>query len=418
MSELSQANQSLYFWFKSNPKANDRLLYPRWRVGVPTVLLKPAAAWFDVFVADARRNPGDGLLYFHDFLLNDHDLARSPDSILPKKIPAYALLFNYLYSFSAEKKGPLTVVSERILTLVMFGNPCLAVPVYEFRRQIDLKEFTRFASGLFRERGLTVTAFMRVREVYTAIEHWLWEAVLGFSFPPMADGWQERMLHLWAGYTPEAVRRLVTLHLSARRELRLYLTAAETLYLDTKSLVGCHSIPLVEECKVPKMSSVGMMQKFHDAEHTERLREQIVNEKAVYKWPVILTDVLLDCPEWYIPTMKAEVLLRGVEHSNCVGAYNDRHFQQPIAGYKVLLLFSDMYTAEILLRYRNNEIIKASVVQVRGQYNKDAPMADVRRVCQIATRMEKLPIDAFCPKIAYNDSLKEPSPYQDQINLR
>ena len=395
---ISEHNRSLYAWFKSNPKNTMRMLYPQWRVGVPTVLLKQATVWHDLFVADAKKNPGDGLLYFHDFLLDVRELPRTKNDMLPRKIPAYALLFNYWYTYSAEKGGPLTVISGRILTSVLFANPRLAVPLYEFRRQIDLTAFTAFATKLFREQRITVVEFGQEKNACTAVEHWLWEAVLGFSFPRLAEGWQNRMLNLWAGYTPEAVRRFVTLHSSTRRELREYLIYAESLYNQTKSLIGCRSTALVGECRVPQMSSVGMMQRFHDAEHVEQLRQQMAQDESVYEWPGTLTKVLQGCPEWYIPIMGAEVLLRGAEHKHCVGSYKTRHFQPPQAGYKVLLLFSDMYTAEIFLHFRHDIVSRVSVIQVRGNYNAPAPAADMRRVQTIAKKMNTLPAEAFCPK--------------------
>lgn len=399
---LSQHNLSLYTWFKSDPKKNNRSLYPRWRAGVPTVLLKYAAMWFDMFVEDEQRHPGDGLLYFHDFILAWRD--KPHDDFAPKKIPSYTSLFNYWYSFSAEKNGPLTIASERILSLILFNNPRLAVPLYEFRRQIDLKAFTRFAPGLLKERGLRIDEFNRDKSAFEVVEHWLWEAILGLSFPRMSGEWQIRMLHLWAGYTPDAVKRFVTLHLSVRRDLRLYLTMAESLYLETKSLIECQSVALVDECQIPKMSSVGMMKKFHDAEHIEYLREQILRNKAVYKWPDILTNTLIGISEWYIPTMEAEVLLRGTLHGHCVGAYAERHFQPPTTKDKVLLLFSDMYTAEIRLRFRGGKISKVIIGQVKGFHNKNAPDTDVKQVFKIAKRIAYLPANAFFPeKVSINN---------------
>ena len=374
------------------------MLYPRWRSGVPTVLLKQASIWHGVFVGDEQRHPGDGLLYFHDFLLGDKFFADCSNgrSIKPKDIPVYALLFNYWYSFSAEKGGTLTMDSERMLALILSRNPRLAVPLYEFRRQIDLEAFVQFTSKLKIRNSHN--------DVCEAVEHWLWEAILGFSFPRLLGDWRNRLLNLWAGYTPEAVKRFVTLHLTAEqsiispRELREYLTAAESLYLETKSLIGCYSKALVGECRVPKMSSIGMMQRFHDEEHTEKLRQEISRDKAEYKWPPVLTEIFAEYPEWYIPTMNAEVRLRGTQHRHCVGAYANRHFQVPWEESKVLLLFSDMYTAEVILHLRNYKILEVKVVQVKGHHNKDAPADISRQVHEIAKKMEKLSADAFCPK--------------------
>ena len=402
----SDLNLSLYAWFKSNPKKNELLLYPNWRTGLPTVLLKHASAWYDIFVGDDQRHPGDGLLYFHDSLLGSKVFLESFNdrSIKPKKIPVYALLFNYLYSFSNEKIGSMTVESESVLTSVLSGNPRLAVPLYEFRHQIDLKAFSQFISMFLRKRELSVDDFVINKDAYEVVEHWLWEAILGFSFPRLLGDWRNRMLNLWAGYTSDAVRRFITLHLPvgksiiSPREMRDYLIDAETLYLDTKSLVGCYSTSLVGECRVPKMSSIGMMQRFHGAENMERLRQQISRNKATYKWPSALTDVLIDYPEWYIPTKIAEVRLRGTKHRHCVGSYADRHFQAPKDKYKVLLLFSDLYTSEIFLNFNNEIVSDVNVHQVRGCYNKDAPIDVKRCVHEIAQKMEKLSADAFCPK--------------------
>ena len=55
-----------------------------------------------------------------------------------------------------------------------------------------------------------------------------------------------------------------------------------------------------------------MMHRFHDAEHTKKLRQQISHDKTLYEWSVVLTDVLQGYPEWYIPTLGAEVLMRGI----------------------------------------------------------------------------------------------------------
>jgi len=405
---LSENNLSLYAWFKSNPEKNNRLLYPRWRSGVPTVLLKYASVWHDVFVGNEEQHPGDGVLYFHDFLLGDKFFSDfyNGKSIKPKNIPVYALLFNYWYSFSAEKNGTLTMEPERVLTLVLSGNPRLAIPLYEYRRQIDLELFTKFISKILQKWNLSINNLSQNygnNDVCEAVEHWLWEAILGFSFPRLLGDWQNRLLNLWAGYTPEAVKRFVILHLPTERsiisprELREYLTAAESLYLETKSLAGCYSVALVGECRVPKMSSIGMMQRFHDAEHIDQLRKQISHDKAVYEWPLALTNILSDFPEWYIPTMNAEVNLRGTQHNHCVGSYADHHFEPPIEN-KTLLLFSDLYKAEMLIYFENKISTNVTVIQVRGYYNKDAPADTSNCVNEIAKKLEKLSVDAFCPK--------------------
>ena len=421
---LSEQNLSLYTWFKSNPKKNNFLLYPRWRSGVPTVLLKHASVWHDVFVEDEGRHPGDGLLYFHDFLLGDKFLSGyyNRKNIKPGKIPVYSSLFNYWYSFSVEKGASLTTSSERFLAIILSRNPRLAVPLYEYRRQIDLKLFDQFIFRIFLGKELLIEDFVRdneinkkvfnyklyinnsLKDVCDAAEHWLWEAILGFPFPRLLGDWRNRLLNLWAGYTAEAVRRFVTLHLPSRRviisprELRQYLSNAESLYLETKSLLGCYSDALVGECRVPKMSSLRKMQRLHNAELTEELRKIKSRNEAVYKWPAALTNILLDNPLWYFPSTIAEIKLRGKQHGHCVGAYADRHFEPPCDN-KVLLMFSALFSAEIYLCFHNDLVSKAAVIQVKGRYNIDAPGDISVHVKEIAEKMKKLTAEAFCPRV-------------------
>ena len=59
---------SLYFWFKKDPKNNLKHLYPKPGTAIPDAIRGHAAEWNQWFVSEGQ-HPGDGVMWFHDFLL-------------------------------------------------------------------------------------------------------------------------------------------------------------------------------------------------------------------------------------------------------------------------------------------------------------------------------------------------------------
>ena len=66
---MAERQLSLYWWFKKNPKLHFKYLYPKPTIVIPENIRKNADVWNQWFVSDGK-HPGDGVMYFHDFLLS------------------------------------------------------------------------------------------------------------------------------------------------------------------------------------------------------------------------------------------------------------------------------------------------------------------------------------------------------------
>ena len=104
-----------------------------------------------------------------------------------------------------------------------------------------------------------------------------------------------------------------------------------------------------------------------------------------WTWPIELTDALQKVPEWYVPGNAAEIILRGIQHGNCVGSYVERHFaaSDKELNPKCLLLFTDFYEAELRIFFGPNDegkivSVNAGIYQAKGRYNKDAPKEQIQ----------------------------------------
>ena len=106
-----------------------------------------------------------------------------------------------------------------------------------------------------------------------------------------------KLLLLWAGYTPEAVRRFVKLHAGSRRELRTYVDEAASVFMEKRALMQDKSVLLTEPGLLPKASSIAMMLRFHDVEHEKQLQSQLELQSLNWVWPRELTDSLSKFPE-------------------------------------------------------------------------------------------------------------------------
>ena len=181
---------SLYYWFKKNPKEYSMNLYPKPNFLVPAILRTRASLWIKWFAPNGE-HPGDGVMYFHDFLLSPAMKDLFPNTFLPSNYIQYAKLFNYLWSFSAEGpsgKGPLSVRAGMVLAVVLLKKPKLSIPLYENRKKINLKDFSRFAAGVLTKRHLhTISDFARNTFAVSDIERWLWETILGVGLDGLWD---------------------------------------------------------------------------------------------------------------------------------------------------------------------------------------------------------------------------------------
>ena len=409
---MAERQSSLYWWFKKDPKNNFRHLYPKPGTVIPDIIRSHAAVWHQWFVSEGK-HPGDGVMWFHDFLLAPSLKDIFPRLIeddctltYPSKYADYAKLFNYLWSFSAGNPSVKGALSERagmVLTIVLLKSPGLSVPLYECRREIDFKAFSKYVSlVLSKRRSSTVRDIAYNELVISDVEKYLWQTILRL---PLEDLWQKKfrkLLILWAAYTPEAVRRFVKLHTGSRRELRTYIDTAASVFMETRSLIQDRSLLFVEPGLLPKASSIAMMLRFHDAEHERQLMSQMGLQSLNWVWPQELTDSLSKFPEWYVPSRAAEIILRGKQHGNCVGAYVGRHFAPPDKHLKpkCLLLFTDYYEAELQITFGTGKdgtlkSISADVYQAKGRFNIDAPSAAIRSLLEAKKMLVGLPVTAF-----------------------
>ena len=147
-----------------------------------------------------------------------------------------------------------------------------------------------------------------------------------------------------------------------------------------------------------------MMQKFHDNVAQKLLKRQMNIKTTNWVWPRELTDSLLKTPQWYVPSRPEEIILRGIQHKNCVGSYVQWHFEKPNEklSCKNLLLFTDNFEAELMIHFGidnngNKKSIDVNINQIKGKFNKDAPWEARCSLEAIKRKLIGLSANAFIP---------------------
>jgi len=139
-------------------------------------------------------------------------------------------------------------------------------------------------------------------------------------------------------------------------------------------------------------------------------------ETQRHTWDALAEVIKTVSPEWYIPEYASEIRIRGQQHRNCIGGYIDRHFQPHKNNFKMLLLFTDYYEAEVHIylgevtvkseKYygeflvksgQNHGCVSAKIMQAKTAFNKDIPSSDKKELEEIITAFKGLPAEFFNP---------------------
>jgi len=388
---------SLYRWVKENPKKHiseiknnkiDSALYIR------TDRLN---SWF------CREYPGDGVLFFHDDLLNPLSEAfihRRYNKYHPQE---YNKLFNYLYSFAS----CFSVKSRGALAIFLLEYPNLAVPLYNYRKNFNPKAFTKLIESMNVYKSFN--EYIQSDEL-KYITKFIWEAILLQKITlNVCDN--KLFMYLYHGYTYTAMQRFFLLSTS-KAALKKHIDKAFNIYKDTYLLLNewkreVSDLNFGNKRKVMQMSSIKAMEKFHDLKTEEMIEEQRVYESCQHSWDSLSAVIKDVSPEWYLPEYTSDIRLRGQQHHNCVGGYVERHFKHVEDNYKMLLLFTDFYEAELHLFFK--EIIKegkvfigcieVKILQAKTTYNNNIPGNDLLELKKIIKVFLNLPVEYFNPSV-------------------
>jgi len=155
------------------------------------------------------------------------------------------------------------------------------------------------------------------------------------------------------------------------------------------------------------MSSIKAMERFHDLQTEEILKQQRAQDLNQYTWDVLSAAIKDVSPEWYLPEYPSDIQIRGQQHHNCVGAYVDRHYTPVKNNSKMLLLFTDFCEAEVHLSF--GEIIKEGkaflgcidvrLQQAKTAYNRDISNDNLSELRKVIKVFKKQPAENFNPVI-------------------
>ena len=389
---------SLYEWVKQHPKkhtiALSQNVYPKVLSSKASRLL----SWFKSY-------PGDGVLFFHDPLLNS-SVSFSALEQSYKRPDEYIKLFRYLYSF----ENNFTSLSKSVLAIYLYKFPIISIPLYIYRKQFDSQQFTSLISSMNKYKSIHSYTIGTPSKYIT---QFLWQTILGHQVPASLSD-NSIFLHLYYGYTYQAIQRFFNLS-NTKAAVKQHIIIAYNSYRQTYLLLNTWrddpSILIYQKNRpIPQMSSIKAMQRFHDLKTEEIIQEQRTRETNRYVWDELSEIIQKTCPEWYIPERVTDIRMRGLVHRNCVGAYASRHFQaiRVIAGNKkTMLLFTDFYEAEVTIAFAEMTDFEgkkyvgcysAKLQQATKEYNKEIPADDISDLLKIVKEFHKLPAEYFNPK--------------------
>jgi len=384
---------SLYHWVKQNPQRNISEIYDD---KTPLALLKRADRFQDWF----RKYPGDGVLFFHD------DLLSPLSEVFPKNagynnLDEYNKFFNYLYSFASS----FTVKSRGALAVFLLDCPSLTVPLYKYRKNFDPNAFT----NLIEKMGVYGSFNEYIQgDAKKYITQFIWEAILSQKVTlNVCDN--NVFIHLYYGYTYTAIQRFFLLSTS-RFALKEHITNAYEIYRETRLLLNNwrENVYLPNSGNnraIPQMSSIKAMERFHDLKTEEILEQMKAFDTYQHTWDTLSAAIKEVSPEWYLPEYTSEILLRGQQHSNCVGSYAERHFKPVENNHKMLLLFTDFFEAEVHFSFREIILngkaflgcIDVKIQQAKTAYNKDISKNDLSELKKVVKVFFNLPAENFNP---------------------
>ena len=315
----------------------------------------------------------------------------------------YNKLFNYLYSFASS----FTVKSRGALAIFLLEYPNLAVPLYNYRKNFNPKAFTKLIESMNVYKSFN--EYIQGDEI-KYITKFFWEVILLQKITlNICDN--KLFMYLYHGYTYTVMQRFFLLSTS-KAALKKHIDKAFNIYKDTYLLLNewkreVSDLNFGNKRKVVQMSSIKAMEKFHDLKTEEVIEEQRVFESCQHSWDSLSAAIKDVSPEWYLPEYTSDIRLRGQQHHNCVGGYIERHFKHVEDNYKMLLLFTDFYEAELHLFFK--EIIKegkafigcieVKIQQVKTTYNNNIPGNDLLELKKIIKVFINLPVESFNPSV-------------------
>ncbi|MCL2185119.1 MAG: hypothetical protein FWB86_04590 [Treponema sp.] len=391
-----QPSFSLYRWVKQNPKKHISEIYDNKMPSALFIRADRFKTWFGIY-------PGDGVLFFHDDLLNPLSEVFPSVAYYYNRPEEYYKLFNYLYSFAS----CFTVKSKGALAVFLLDCPSLAVPLYKYRKNFDPEAFTTLIG--------TISVYKSFNEYIKdiaaqCITKFIWEAILLQKVTlNVCDN--KILMYLYHGYTYTAIQRFFLLSTS-RFALKEHINNAYYIYKETCLLLNnwnedISRLNFSGNRRIPQMSSIKAMERFHDLKAEEMLEEQRAFDIYQHTWDILSAAIKDVSPEWYLPEYTSDIRLRGQQHHNCVGGYIERHYKPVENDFKMLLLFTDFCEAEVHLFFR--EIIEdgkaflgcinARIQQAKTAFNKNISEKDFSELKKVIKVFINMPFENFNPDI-------------------
>ena len=391
----NEPSLSLYRWVKQNPKKHIAEIYAN---KTPLTLLKRADRFQEWF----GKYPGDGVLFFHDYLL--HPLSE----VFPKYTyynhpDEYNKLFNYFYSYSSD----FTVRSRGALAIFLLDCPPLASALYKYRKNFDPASFTKLIEKM--------NVFRSFNE-YTQGDHgkhitqFIWEAIL-LNKVTLNVCDNNIFMYIYYGYTYTAIQRFFILSTS-RFAIKEHINNAYNKYKETSLLLYSWQEDVVRlysdtNRAIPQMSSIKAMEQYHNLKTEELIEQQRAFETHLHKWDKLTAVIREVSPEWYLPEYTSDIQLRGQQHHNCVGGYVERHYQPAENNFKMLLLFTDFCEAEVHIFFADVVTdgkaflgcVNVKILQAKTAYNIDISKKDLAELKKVLKMFLKLPLEYFNPDV-------------------
>lgn len=388
-------SSSLYHWVKQDPKKRISLINNN---KTPIALLKCAdrlQKWFGKY-------PGDGVLFFHDDILNPLSEV-FPRNTYNLHLNDYNKFFNYLYSFASV----FTVKSRGALAVFLLDCPPLASVLYKYRKNFDPAAFTDLIEKMSVYRSFNEYIQGDEKKYIT---QFVWEVILPHKVSlNICDN--NIFMHLYYGYTYTAIQRFFFLS-NSRAALKEHITNAYNKYKETSLLLDNWQEDVsrlysgANQRMIPQMSSIKAMERFHDLKAEEMLEQQRAIETCQHTWDILSAKIKEVSPEWYLPEYASDIRLRGQQHHNCVGGYVERHYKPVENNFKMLLLFTDFCEAETHLFF--GEVIAESkaflgcidvkIQQAKTAYNSDISRGDLSELKKVIKIFSNMPAENFNPE--------------------
>jgi hypothetical protein len=136
----------------------------------------------------------------------------------------------------------------------------------------------------------------------------------------------------------------------------------------------CSAMDLFRDVMKPlhseRFASLNAIEKVHDAE-TERVVERLLRKAPEYYCYNKVFEDLVKSYGFTLPDSKAAFIKRGVQHSNCVAQYAERHSRNSSTTESTRLIFAKDATCELHIEHAHEMIVATSINQYKGRHNKD-----------------------------------------------